>query len=188
MKRTVLLCTLFFVSHLLYGQKKPEPAVAPDMPLDEVTHLITYEGVNTVAGVTAAELYKRMQEWFKTYYKNPTEVIRENDSVKFAMTGKPRFKIQNLPDKNGTRTDAGNVQYTIMVAAKEGRFRYELTEFNWKQASYYPCERWMDTAAPSWNPVYNEYLRQIDSTVEQVITNLQEFLSTAKTEKNRNDW
>ncbi|MFM2134992.1 MAG: hypothetical protein RL021_392 [Bacteroidota bacterium] len=188
MKRPLLLLIVLLVSQFIYGQKKSEPVEAPDMPVDEVTHLITYEGVNSVAGTSSSELYKRMQDWFKTYYKNPSEVIRENDSVKFTMTGKPRFRIQNLPDKNGIRTDAGNIQYTIMVAAKDGRFRYELTEFNWKQASYYPCEKWMDTSAVSWTPVYNEYLRQLDSTAEQIITSLQDFLSTAKAEKNRNDW
>ena len=79
-------------------------------------------------------------------------------SIKLKITGKPRFKIYNAPDKTGLKTDAGLVQYTITLAVKEGRFRYELTEFNWKQLSYYPCERWMDTKSQTHLPVYNDYL------------------------------
>lgn len=187
MKKTLLFSFLFFLFQVASAQKNvSEPA--PELPIDSITHLITYEGVLDVKGVPAKELYQRMQEWFRSYYKNPTEVIRENDSIKFRMTGKPRFRIQNLPDKNGTKTDAGMVQYTILVAAKDGRFRYEISEFNWKQTSYYPCERWLDDKAVSWTPAFNEYLRQLDITVEQLVTNLHENLSTAKGKKDREDW
>jgi hypothetical protein len=188
MKKPILLFLLTLISLAVQAQRKVEAAFAPEMPVDSITHLITYEGVLEVKGVVAPELYKRTLDWFRSYYKNPSEVIRENDSLKMRITGKPRFKIQNPPDKNGLKTDAGMVQYTIMVAAKDGRFRYELTEFNWKQTSYYPCERWLDESASSFNPVYFDYLRQLDATAEQVVTQLHESLSHAKGEKNREDW
>ena len=188
MKNPLLLLVALLTAFCVRAQKNQALPVPPELPIDSITHLITYEGVLDVRGVSSAELYKRMQEWFKTYYKNSSEVIRENDSVKYRMTGKPRFRIQNPPDKNGLKTDAGLIQYTIIVAAKDGRFRYELTEFNWKQPSYYPCERWLDTSLASWSPACYDYLRQLDSTTEQVVTNLHEFLSHAKGEKNRDDW
>jgi hypothetical protein len=51
------------------------------VPVDSVTGKITYEGVVDVKGVAAGELYQRINAWFQSYYKNPTEVIRENDST-----------------------------------------------------------------------------------------------------------
>ena len=188
MKKTIFLALSLLIFQFTFAQKKNAVEAPPELPIDNVTHLITYDGVLEVKGVSAHELYQRMQQWFRSYYKNPKEVIREEDSVANRMTGKPRFRIQQPADKNGLRTDAGLVQYTISVATKDGRYRYQLSEFNWKQASYYACERWLDTNSPSWNPAYNEYLRQVDSTVEQVLTSLQEALSTAKGQKSKDDW
>jgi hypothetical protein len=54
------------------------------------------------------------------------------------MIGKPRFRLSNLPDKNGVKTDGGVTQYTITIAAKDGRFKYEITEVNWKTAFCLP--------------------------------------------------
>lgn len=182
-----ILACLFFFSGESSAQKKTEP-VAPVLNIDSVTKLITYEGVLEVKGVDASTLYKRTLDWFNSYYKNPAEVIRENDSVKLKITGKPRFKISNPADKTGVRTDAGVVQYTITVAAKDGRFRYEISEFNWKQNSYYPCERWLDKSSASWLPAYYDYLSQIDVTTNQVIKELHKAVSIAKSAKDRDDW
>ncbi|MFM7727883.1 MAG: hypothetical protein ACKO7B_14365, partial [Flavobacteriales bacterium] len=85
-------------------------------------------------------------------------------------------------------TDAGVVQYTITVAAKAGRFRYELSSFNWKQNSYFPCERWMDRSSASWVPAYYGYLSQIDSTAKKIVEELNKALSVAQPVKNRDDW
>ena len=181
-----LISSLFFIGESS-AQKKPEP-VAPALNIDSVTKLITYEGVLEVKGVDASTLYRRTVDWFNSYYKNPAEVIRENDSVKLKITGKPRFKISNPADKTGVRTDAGVVQYTITVAAKDGRFRYEISEFNWKQNSYYPCERWLDRTSQNWSPAYYDYLGQVDVTANQVIKELHKALSIAKSVKDRDDW
>ncbi|MFM8432370.1 MAG: DUF4468 domain-containing protein [Bacteroidota bacterium] len=182
-----LLVALLFFNVGSSAQKKQE-LIAPALNIDSVTKLITYEGVLEVKGVDASTLYGRTEDWFNTFYKNPAEVIRENDSVKLRITGKPRFKISNPADKSGLRTDAGVVQYTITVVAREGRFRYEISEFNWKQNSYYPCERWLDKSSQSWLPAYYDYLGQIDITANQVIKELHKALSVAKSQKNREDW
>src|SRR5688572_22173895 len=77
-----------------------EPIETPyAVPVDSITKLITYEGVVEVKGHAAPALYQRANDWFQTYYKNPKEVVRENDSVKFRIVGKHLFKINNPPDK-----------------------------------------------------------------------------------------
>src|SRR6185295_5838676 len=103
MKKLILALWLvgsFFVS---YAQK--EPLVTPyAVPIDTITKLITYQGVVEVKNTPAAALYKRIIDWFNTYYKNPTEVIRENDSVGNMVMGKPRFRITNLPANDLEKT------------------------------------------------------------------------------------
>lgn len=186
-KINFLIILISVLSFHVFAQKKA-PVAAVQVPVDSITNLITYEGVTEAPNVKADVLYKRALSWFKTYYKNPTEVIRENDSLKFKIVGKPRFKINNPPDKEGTKTDGGLVQYTITVAAKNGRFKYEITEFNWKQSSYYACERWMDTKSQTYSPVYNEYLKQLDQYTNDLIINLKNALLNEKQVKDKDNW
>jgi hypothetical protein len=169
-------------------KKKEEPLPPPQLPMDNVTNKITFEEVVDVPGKTADELYRRMLAWFKTYYKNPGEVIRENDSIRMSVSGKPRFRITNPPDEEGTKTDGGIVQYTITIAAKDGRFKYTLTDFNWKGMSYYPIEKWYDTALPSYTPAMNEYLRQTDTYARSTVADLTNSITNEKQVKNKDDW
>jgi len=172
------------------AQKKKDPVSpppAPQLPMDN-TNKITYEEVVDVPGKSADEIYKKIMTWYQTYYKNPGEVIRENDSLKKSITGKPRFRISNPPDKEGTKTDAGLVQYTITVAAKDGRFKYTLTDFNWKGTSYYACEKWYDTALPSHTPAMNDYLLQTDNYAKTTVSNLKAAITIDKPVENKDNW
>lgn len=179
----------FFFAVSFAAQSQPQALVTPaQLPVDSLTKRITYQGVLQATGIKADVLYNRAQSWFKNYYKNSKEVIRENDSMKLKISGKPRFKIYNLPDKQGTKTDAGIVQYSITVAAKDGRFKYELTEFNWKQPSYYASERWMDTKSLSYSSAYAEYLQQLDKYANELIKNLTDAIQHAKPVKDDDNW
>jgi hypothetical protein len=158
------------------------------MPVDSITHLISYEEVIQVKDLSAQQLYNRALAWFRKYYKNSSEVIRDNDIVNYKITGKPRFKISNLPDKEGTKTDAGLVQYSITISAREGRYKYELTEFNWKQASYYPCEKWMDTSSGYYNNNYPEYLHRLDANAQTLIADLKNSMASDNPAKDKDKW
>lgn len=188
MKKAVSMLCLVVASIFVNAQDKAVPVTPYKVPVDSITGKITYEGVVDVKGVAAGELYQRINAWFQSYYKNPTEVIRENDSTNHKMIGKPRFRLSNLPDKNGVKTDGGVTQYTITVAAKDGRFKYEITEVNWKQLSVFPSERWMDTKSPSYAPVYNDYLQQLDKTALEVIASLKKSVSETKPVKDKDNW
>jgi hypothetical protein len=187
MKKIILAIWLagsYFVS---FAQK--EPLATPyAVPIDSITKLITYQGVVTVKESSAEMLYKRINNWFHTYYKNPTEVIRDNDSVKFSITGKPRFRITDLKPNDAGKTEGGVVQYTITVSARGGRYRYELTEFNWKQTSYYPCENWLNTTAPNYAPIYNDYLQQLDKNALETVNSLKNAASKDKPVKDKDNW
>ena len=169
-------------------KKKEEPLPVPQLPFDNITNKITYEEVVDAPGKSADELHQKILSWFRTYYKNPSEKIRENDSINKSLTGKVRFPISNPPDKEGTKTDAGLVLYTIIIAAKDGRFKYTLTDFNWKQNSNYPCERWYDTALPSHTPAMDEYLRQTDNYAKSTVADLKNSITNERPVKNKDDW
>lgn len=168
-------------------QAQQNQAAAPKMPVDEKSGLITYSVVIEVKGQTAAELYRRALKWAGTFYKNPSDVIRERDSTNGKIVCKARFKIMNPPDKKGIITDAGNVMYSLRIQFKEGRYRYELSEINWKQPSYYPCERWMDRSSPTFSPAFDHYLLQTDQHATSVLKNLEKAMTSSETES-AGDW
>lgn len=188
MKKTGLsfLFLLAFVV-LSYAQGNNTTTSAP-VPVDPVTKMITYEGVVEVKGAASFVLYQRTLEWFNSNYKNPTDVIRENDEPGKKIVGKHRFKITNPPDKSGVRGDAGLVQYTLTISCRDGRYKFEISEFSWKQLSVYVCERWLDKSAAGYMAVYNEYLIQVDKEMMDLIANFKDYISHEKPVKDKDSW
>ncbi len=175
---------LFLLPVLVYAQDVKQ-AVKP--PMDDTNEKITYAKVVELKGKGPGDLYHNALLWANSYYKNPGDVIRERDSVNGKIVCKARFKIMNPPDKKGFAAEAGNVMYTLTLQFKEGRYRYEMTDFNWKQQSYYACERWMDKAKASYEPRFDFFIEQIHTKALEVTTNLEKnmpALPSAKTD----DW
>jgi len=184
MKKILSFIAALLVVTTAFAQKKSSSPV----PVDSISHLITYEEVVQVPNQSADVLYNKALSWFRTYFKNPGEVIRKNDITQHVIEGKHRFKIYNPADKEGTKTDAGNVQYTINVSVRDGRFKYELTEFNWKQNSYYASEKWMDKKAQSYTKAYDDYLKQLDDHAKSLIADLKNSVTNEKPVKEKDKW
>jgi hypothetical protein len=184
MKKILILSAFFSISSLSFGQSKSGSPI----PIDSISHLISYEEVVQVPDATTDVIYNRALAWFRSYFKNPGEVIRQNNLSQHVIMGKPRFKIYNPADKDGTKSDAGNIQYSITVSAKEGRFKYELTEYNWKQISYFAAEKWMDTKTATYTKVYADYLKQMDEYSRALIANLKNSMTSEKPVKDKDKW
>lgn len=157
------------------------------MPIDEKTGLFTYVKVQEIPGSTAATLYLRGLAWAMKYYKNPVDVIRQRDSISNTIVCKARFRISNPPDKKGIATDAGMVMYTLKIQCKDGRYRYELSEINWKQTSYFPAERWMDTNSALYRDEYACYLQQTEEETKKIIGNLEKAMQEKEAARSE-DW
>lgn len=188
MKRSFLLAaTMLVMAPALMLKAQNNTIIPPKMPVDDKTGLITYSRVVESPGLSATQAYLKGLAWAMKYYKNPTDVIRERDTVNNSILCKARFKISNPPDKKGFATDAGLVMYTIKVQFKDGRYRYELTEINWKQTSHYPVERWMDTNSQVYRNEYAWYLQQTDTEVKEVIKSLERVMQEKDSAKS-DDW
>lgn len=158
------------------------------LPINSETKLVTYTNVVTATGFGKGELYDKAFAWLSGYYKNPADVLREKDRDAGTMLIKARFKIFSpLDKKSGVAAPAGDVQYSLILDFKEGKFRYTLTEINWKQASYYPIERWMDKTSSSNNVNADYYLQQTDENCKKVIADLVKTMTTAAAVK-KDDW
>lgn len=155
------------------------------LPVDADTKLVTYTEVVNMPGLSKKELYKRAEKWFRKYYKNPADVIKENDSLNTTIAGVHRFKITR--EVKGVKNDAGLVQYSIKVMCKDGKYKYEVSRINWKQASYYGIEKWMDKSAGSYDPQFESYLAQTDQFVKGLIEDLKKGMNDSGVKKSE-DW
>jgi hypothetical protein len=102
--------------------------------------------------------------------------------------GKARYKIYTPEDKKGAKADMGAVQYTITFEARDGRYKVELSEFNWRQISYYPIEKWMDKQDATYKPNYDHYLLQTDEYAKQTMADLEKFMKTEPPKDTRDQW
>ena len=180
------IACLFILLTATFSKGQIPPA--PKLPVDEKTQLISYNKVNEVANVSKDELYKRALNWANTFYKNPSDVIRENNMEEGKIVCKARYKIMNPADKKGFSNEAGVAMYMLNLQFKDGRYKYDITEINWKQQSYYPIEKWMDTKNASYKPEFDFYLKQVDDMSKEIISSLNKAMRTNPVSDKKDDW
>ena len=165
---------LFFLPSLTLAQ---DVAV----PVDDETGLITYQEVVTEEG-DKASFFNRCIRWMNEYYSNPVDVTKTRDPESGVVKGLHRIRLKNTLD-DGTQTDAGTVQYSFVLEFKDGRYRYTLSEFELRQASKIPCEKWLN----STDPQSKSYLKQLDDFAQSWIASLKEGMMP-EPEKKADDW
>lgn len=178
--KNIITLLIFLNSVSVYAQNK--------LPVNPESKLISYNKVVATEGIDKNELFKRAINWVNTFYNNPNDVLREKDSIMGKIVCKPRFKISNEPDKTGFVKDAGNVQYTLTILFKEGRYKYDLTDINWKQLSYYPIERWLDTKAQNYSKEYPYYLKQVEANSIKTLADLEKAMTLPSKKVKKDDW
>lgn len=169
MKNTiVILCVVFMAALSL---KSNAQTTASPIPMDPDSKLITYKEVVQVEG-TRSELFNRAIEWVNKQYKNPTAAT----TVRDPQTGLIDIlhRIELTFDEKGVTRLAGIVEYSIKLELKEGRYRYTITNFTFKQVSRTPVEKWLDKSDKAYNPEWDNYLLQINQFTLKLIDSLKQ--------------
>lgn len=167
MKKSVLIFSFTLIS-AVYGKFAFSQNAA--VPIDEDTKLITYKAVIQQEG-DINKLYITAIAWVNANYKNPNEVttIREPENGKLVLNH--RFKIFDV-DKKGFRTDAHVINYTLKLEFKPNKYRYIFTDFSLATTSKFPLERWLDKNDLQYTPTCDNYIFQVDTTVNGIIKSL----------------
>lgn len=141
------------------------------LPVDPDTKLITYKEVVTVTG-TPTELFNRAIEWVNKQYKNPTDATK----VRNPATGLIEIihRIELTRDDKGVSRPAGIVDYAMKLEIKDSRYRYTITNFNFKDVSRQPIEKWMDKKDKAYTPDWDNYLTQVDVATKKLIETLKQ--------------
>jgi hypothetical protein len=169
MERYFVMNLLLLTGYFSFSQNITH---APDMPIDQDSKLIMYRDVVNQEG-NKDVLYDRGAGWFSSYYKSPSSVLKIQDKVNGKIEGTGRFFISYVDDQ-GTKRDGGIIQYTIRLELKDNKYRYTLTDFNLKAASRFPLEKWLNKSDPAYNPQWDSYLYQVDTTMTSLVKNLKE--------------
>ena len=170
MKKFSIFVLLLSVVMLGFAQKKNTTPVAPDMPIDDDTQLITYQEVIQEKG-SAQELYDRAMKWAKSYYKNTNEVIKSADRDAGVIKFRSSVRIYSH-QKDGSKLTKNVVYYNFTLQCREGRYRYTITDFNEKAASAAPIEKWMDPEDKQWDPECFLNLQEVDEQIQALISSL----------------
>ena len=150
-----------------------------NMPVDENTGLITYKEVIDEAG-TKDELFNRCSEWLHTFFPNPWETVKVRDQSTGLMKIQHQFRIYNV-DNQGNKLDAGMILYNAKIEFKDNKYRIVVDNFVSKEVSRVPIEKWLDESAQNYNPVWKNYLAQVDNYVQnELIKSLKEGMKPKK--------
>ena len=186
MKNIVLIALAFVLAVPSMAQKKKKneevKIETPAFNYDAKTKLISYGSVIETEGTTA-ELYAKALSWMKSYYKNPTDVIRTKDAEGGKLEGKARFRIWDQKEGTGTKTAAGSVEYNISIICKDGRYKYTITKIGKKQSTFYPAEKWDVANKAEYKRMYASYLVQLDEEINKIVESLNKAMTAGAEEK-----
>ncbi len=176
--------------------KTIEPRIFP-LPMDNTTGRITFTEVVKVDSTTSKEqLYSRAREWFAKSYNSSKDVIQMDDKTSGKIVGKAIFKTY-LESIIGPYT-SGNIGYTISVIVKDGRYKYEITDFDHQGLSEYssfthstftriepgPIERFLgDTEKAK-----DQWVKQINDNIKPLIESLKMAMIIPSLIKSKDDW
>ena len=125
MKSLLTLLLLCLTAGLAHAQA----ADSIQLPVDPGTHRITYAGVVQVPGVSQAELYTRAKLWFAETFKSGKDVIQADEKEAGIVQGKGWSPAEaHLLGKNLPVSEL-RLWHTVKLACREGRYRYEITDF-----------------------------------------------------------
>ncbi len=180
----IYIASLLLIALTISGLGLKAQEIAPLAPVDEDTKLITYKEVVQVPG-NAGELFNRAIEWLNTQYKNPADATKVRNPATGLIEIIHRIEITK-EDKGMTRA-AGVVDYSMKLEMKEGRYRYTITNFNFKDMSRKPIEFWMDKKDKAYNPEYENYLKQVNDFTMKLIESLKKGM-LPPLEKKPDEW
>jgi hypothetical protein len=184
MRQLMHITGLFFLFLLPWGTLYSQTQATTPVPVDPDTKKIMYRAVVDQEG-TSGYLYDKAIEWFRAYYLNPTSVFSVQDRTNGKIEGTGRMKIY-YSDPDGTKMDGGVVLYNIKIELKENKYRYTLTDFLLKATSRYPLEKWLNKNDPAYNPQWDSYLYQVDTTMQNLVVKLKAGMKP--TVKKTDEW
>jgi len=161
---------------------------------------LTYTEVIEVESVSQNHLYNRAKLWFATAYNSSNDVLQIDNKEDGELIGKA-LVLYEQTFLSGSAQTKGPINYTIKVFVKEGRYKYEISDFihnpygndYGNKQSFGVITTDKEYSSPKWgqkkwcNRVWNDMKAQIEDNMTLLITDLKEkMIETTETKKD--DW
>ncbi|SFF32766.1 DUF4468 domain-containing protein [Spirosoma endophyticum] len=168
----------FLVSLLLTLPVIAQKSVVQDDKLNGIIPLDSegkpaYQVNNNVEGATKDELFKRARKWFVKTYNAPQDVLQVNDSSSGVLTG---TGSQRTPVKYQGLDWQGNMEHTLSVKVKEGKYQISLTDL---KVEGNPLQSYQLPNAAQNQAPYTALYRAIDQHNRSLIASLEKALATS---------
>lgn len=161
---------------------------------------LKYTNVIHIEGASKDELFNRAYNWFVNSYRSANNVIQINDKQNGQITAKslfnynPNFFVGSGPVK-------GYIRYTVSIYVKDGRFKYEITDFihdpstgpNSKSVGLltdeidYPGEEKRGANQKWMNNTWHDIKQQIHTNITPIVTSIIDGMNITS-ESSSDDW
>lgn len=160
---------------------------------------LTYTEVIKVDSVSKDELYNRAKLWLIYAFNSANHVIQYDNKEEGQIIGKAIIKYDPKIFSASTQTE-GNIKYTIKIFVREGRYKYEITDFIHDPYIENPgkagmglittseeCPNPRDLAKGWSNRVWKDIKTQIEDNIVPLTDSLKQGM-IKKTESESDDW
>jgi hypothetical protein len=177
MKKTGLLIMMTLFA--CFGAK------AQGLPTDAETKKITFQETVPLDSVSREDIYQRSKDWIANFYK--TDKYSPDDKANYKVGKEGSFEIQLTYDFK--YKSQNNVSYNILIAQKEGKYRYTITDFKFYNVKLgaKTAQTLELTLSKMSGQNKNETITQVNKNISDVVTDMKRFLTTGKPE-NKEDW
>lgn len=180
--KKLLLPLLLLISVSAYSQ-------TPSLPL--LNGKIIYTEVIPIEGKNQGELHILAREWFAKSYNSANNVIQMDDKESGKIIGKPLMGVYHKGF--GQDHPSGDIHYTISINTKDGRYKYEVTEFYHTGngvgvPAMGACENLINPKKKRFVKTFDYYLLQMDTNVNSLIASLKTAMASETTTTTNEDW
>ncbi|MBE7178066.1 MAG: DUF4468 domain-containing protein [Mucilaginibacter polytrichastri] len=160
-------------------------AFSQNLPVDDATKKISYQGIVVVDGATEKQLYDRARSWFATKFRFPRDVVQMDDKE----AGKIIARCELRGPQNADSPQFWfMLRYSIIVVVRNGKYRYEITDFTQQPDPYYDnrlpeeigAEFLLDkdarNARGELREKHQDYYKALTSRATQVVNSLKDAM------------
>jgi hypothetical protein len=115
-----------------WASAQVQPADTLKLPIDPETKRITYSAVVQEPGASQGELYARAKLWFAGAFKSAKDVVQADEKEAGVVQG---TGWQDVYIKVILSPTASKLWYTVKLAVKDGRYKYDISEFRLQEYS-----------------------------------------------------
>ncbi|MFQ3576253.1 MAG: hypothetical protein SNJ77_07450 [Cytophagales bacterium] len=156
-----------------------------NLPVDNETKRITFQGVVEVNGLESALIYERAMEFINSKSQQKW-FVRDLDSKKLS---KP-MDVQATTTYDYKYKNLNIVTFVILVEVKEGKYRYTLNEFEtYKHKNGPNSSEKLELVLEKMTAVNKkEMVTQTTDEVNKLLDELKEYVIKGKGKANKDDW